>query len=350
MGDVLVIGNGFDLAHNLRTSYNHFIEYVKNVQIGSKSVVVGEEDIFFKECIENNGFIKYFLDYTNEVPGWVDLEKLIREIIGYFELFFSNYIHIIDNRSSITWDFRKMDISNSGKLKTINCLHMFPLYDLDNSFGYTKTKHLDKKYYTHEYGLNKGEILKLLKSQLDDVIELLQIYLSKHIQDDLLEPIKAIDQISSINPSYIISFNYTDTYKTYGINPNDVFHVHGSLDNNNMVLGFNDDDQGNLDFVYFKKYFQRIQKLTGYIDESRFPQKYDVDPVSTLIHFYGHSMDKTDGDIIKKLSKLSNGFVIYKYSQEDYEQKVINLIDVFGKEDATEMIQTGFIRFVTCEQ
>lgn len=171
-------------------------------------------------------------------------------------------------------------------------------------------------------------------------------------------------QIDSINPQYVISFNYTDTYRIYGIKKEDVFHVHGSLIKNNMVLGFNDDDPENLDFVYFKKYFQRIQKLTGYINNNKIKLKkdkieltnpnsgeleqieIDIDPI---VHFYGHSMDKTDGDIIQKLHSLANGFVIYIYNQEDYEQKVINLIDVFGKEQAMQLIQERRIKFVQCE-
>ena len=43
------------------------------------------------------------------------------------------------------------------------------------------------------------------------------------------------------------------------------------------------------------------------------------------------------------------GFVIYTYNQVDYEQKVINLIDIFGKESAMLMIESGFFRFVQCE-
>ena len=71
--------------------------------------------------------------------------------------------------------------------------------------------------------------------------------------------------------------------------------------------------------------------------------------IPTTVHFYGHSMDKTDGDIIRDLKDKSGELVIYTYNQEDYEQKVINLINVFGKSDATEMIQSGFIKFVQCE-
>lgn len=46
---------------------------------------------------------------------------------------------------------------------------------------------------------------------------------------------------------------------------------------------------------------------------------------------------------------MASGFVIYTYDQNDYEQKVINLIDVFGKNEVMEMIETKFIRFLQCE-
>lgn len=159
-------------------------------------------------------------------------------------------------------------------------------------------------------------------------------------------------QIKAINPVYVISFNYTDTYKLYGIASDDVFHVHGSLEKDNMVLGYDDDCPEELEFIYFKKYFQRIQKLTGYINREKFDTTDEYGLTfsnAVIIHFYGHSMDKTDGDIIRELKRNSRGFVVYTYNQEDYEQKVINLIDVFGKEEATKMIQNGFIKFDACQ-
>ena len=72
--------------------------------------------------------------------------------------------------------------------------------------------------------------------------------------------------------------------------------------------------------------------------------------IGSTIHFYGHSMDATDEDIICMLKPMAKQFVIYNYSQEDYEQKVINLISIFGKEESTKLIQTGFIKFIQCEQ
>ncbi len=345
--NVLVIGNGYDLAHGLHTSYNDFIDFIRRVKDDDSIIVDEAERDFVNKCIRVNGFLSYFLAYTKEIAGWVDLEQLIKEVSNLFGLFFSNFTHIIDKESSISWDSVHTDMSENGKMRIINCLSMFPLFDRNYSRSYIHSFHLDKKYFTELFGLNKREILKLLKEQLDEIICLLSIYLKNHMNEKR-GSINKISQIEAIKPFYVISFNYTDTYKIYGIEPEDVFHVHGSLAEDNMVLGFNDENPENLDFVYFKKYFQRIQKLTGYIDESRFSivDDKEFEAYQPTVHFYGHSMDKTDEDVIKKLAHMASKFVIYHYNQEDYEQKVINLVDVFGKEDVMKMIEKGWIKFV----
>lgn len=341
--NVLVIGNGFDLAHKLKTKYDDFIQYIRAAEEDDSFIPKQEDREFIRKCIETNGFLNYFLDYTNEVPGWVDLEKLIKEVVDYFEIFFENCNEFINLRGRIELDAMN-DNMTIQKVRVIECIYKFKLFDIENSMGNVLSKHMDPIYYTNRYGLNKREVLRFLKKQLNEVIELLRRYLVYATED--LDKIDKIQQIADINPRYVISFNYTYTYKRYGIEDKDVFHVHGRLLKNNMVLGFNDEDPENLDFVYFKKYFQRIQKLTGYINKARLMDRdADLTP-NPIIHFYGHSMDKTDGDIIVKLRSLARGFVIYTYDQEDYEQKVINLIDVFGKKDATELIQTKFIQFV----
>lgn len=94
--NILVIGNGFDLAHGLPTKYNDFmvaIKKCKSLKINPEAKPDSKETYIntMKLVAEQNGFIKYFLDYTNEVPGWIDLERLIKDIIEYFKLFFDSY-------------------------------------------------------------------------------------------------------------------------------------------------------------------------------------------------------------------------------------------------------------------
>lgn len=355
--NILVIGNGFDLAHGLPTTYDNFIYAIRSklqiLNFHNKKLHVEEVSLDYPYSkIKENGFVEYFLAYVDEVPGWVDMERLIKDIIEHFQKFFSDYRNIIDLTGTISVSYENISQSDLFDKRFIDCILRFPLFYSTNE----KCVCIKPKYYTEAFGLNKREVIRLLRTQLDEVVELLRLYLQNYCYEKKKGNLKAKKQILDIHPSYVISFNYTDTYKVYGIKPENVFYVHGSLEKKNMVLGFDDDEPENLDFIYFKKYFQRIQKLTGYIDESKFEKTYisldennHMKDEKPLVHFYGHSMDKTDGDIIKTLRKMSGGFVIYKCSQEDYEQKVVNLIDVFGKKDAMDMIEKGFIKFENCK-
>lgn len=351
--NILVIGNGFDLAHGLKTRYNDFIAYMRNKKYDGRL-----DDPYAKEIksivgVEKNGFINYFLEYINAVPGWVDMERLIKRIIDQFQDLFEHYREYLYDKLFL-----------AGKMPP-------ELYDVLQKFNLTKnicySRDVASRFsldaYKGKYGLNTEEIIQMLREQLDGLIRALECYLILETELNPIDKNKVKKQIAKINPSYVISFNYTTTYRLYGINDDDVFHVHGKIlsEPNNMVLGFNDEDPENLDFVYFKKYFQRIQKRTGYIDEGKFAHsittEIHTDGKNTLkrnpesvAHFYGHSMDETDKDLIQKIDSLSKKLVIYYLNQEDYEKKVINLIKIFGKDVATKNIQVGKFQFVKCEE
>ena len=61
---------------------------------------------------------------------------------------------------------------------------------------------------------------------------------------------------------------------------------------------------------------------------------------------FGHSLDPTDGDIIKKL--IDNEFIdttIYYLNEADLESKVMNLIKVIGEDHLIEKTSSGQIEF-----
>lgn len=93
--NVLVIGNGFDLAHGLKTSYNNFWDCAREYLNKDINELEKDYEIEFARLAKENGFIRYFLEYTNAVPGWVDLERLIRSIINEFEVFIEDSNHYI---------------------------------------------------------------------------------------------------------------------------------------------------------------------------------------------------------------------------------------------------------------
>lgn len=94
--NILVIGNGFDLAHHLPTQYSDFLDFVKAFikPDGSRyhkfiNRIKEKHPELYTEIdwlIENNVLIEYFLSVYNErckdgKNGWIDFESEIALIV-----------------------------------------------------------------------------------------------------------------------------------------------------------------------------------------------------------------------------------------------------------------------------
>jgi hypothetical protein len=81
---VLVIGNGFDKAPELKTSYKDFLDFIKQQMWKKYDVGVDDNGIDiskqFEDIQQNNAFIKYLLSYSREIDLWVDFESEMRRI------------------------------------------------------------------------------------------------------------------------------------------------------------------------------------------------------------------------------------------------------------------------------
>lgn len=185
-----------------------------------------------------------------------------------------------------------------------------------------------------------------LQKHLDELIEYIDLYLSKYLpkvyqpQNYSQEP-QFPDFIYQQEYDYFLSFNYTNTYydtaKTLdngiGVNtPLREHFIHGRCSASgtpqNIVLGTEDQDPENLDTIYFKKYFQRIQKRTGREVYDWFAADKEIE-----VDIFGHSMDITDKDVLLMILNTAVRTHIYYYNQADYEQKIINLIRLYGNPD-----------------
>lgn len=174
--NILVIGNGYDLAHKLNTRYSDFIECVNKKGLNNDE---------FTRVISSNGFISCFLEYA-KIFSWIDCEREIKSIINSFDTLFQE-------QKDRTFTNRSVGSLAHAHIKKFN------LFDNVNSSSFNNT------YFSYIYGFNKSEIIKFLKSQLDDLIKALEIYISCVVEKDIenKEPIK---HISEINPRYIVSF------------------------------------------------------------------------------------------------------------------------------------------------
>lgn len=408
--NILVIGNGFDLEHNLPTKYCNFIQFIKvfkaiplprerseltrklnedryypydidirtikgfselnkSIQEQLESIDLFEQGKYivpldeFKNCIDKNFWIEYFIDKTSreetKEKGWIDFECEISEVIKALDFLKNDYLK---NRNKYGYD--KISINDYKDI----------IYNVFEKL---------KKYYPQiEMNTFVGEcaekIIKRLTKDLNKMIRALEIYLYKFVSEIEINNDNKI--IKSLKINRVLSFNYTDTYekvydkKVSEYNPIVYDYIHGkinsdgSLENNNMVLGIDeyldeDEKNKNLDFIYLKKYFQRIYKKTGceykhWINDIIYneyePEEWNRDH---NIYIFGHSLDVSDKDILRDIIlgpckekediyRERTTINIYYYDKEAYANQIINLVKVIGQDELISRVHSENIVFL----
>lgn len=383
MNNILLVGNGFDLAHGLPTSYNDFLYIMKEWDtfiLLAKRVIKGEsisadsksykflvdahnidENNLDKlgQIIKDNSWIKYYCECEAEIDGWIDFEREIYPVIKLFEKVFSQTRY--DQLTHGGTDTEAIIPRAVFDVSEINTARLWKKYfEIE-----TTNLRVKPPYVSKQYGLLKKRIINSLKESFDEFILAFEIYLYEFVYKR--GNVQALKQIKEINADYVISFNYTLTEKLYGISEENVHHIHGMIredlasEKNNMVAGVNEQENQNMDFIYFVKYFQRIQKNSGVRYKSFINIEHENEEHETIreeyeLYVYGHSLDETDEDILKYIigNKDSNGdlklkpkqVIIYYYDDFDYEQKVINLIKLYGRPIVEKYMEAKIFNFV----
>lgn len=396
--NILVIGNGFDLEHNLPTKYWDFLMFIKcttevdswkNIKNSSNfnnlsevtkellrdenyySKVDKEKANEFLEIIKSNVWINYFLKKisdTDQTKGWIDFESEISYIIRALE-----YVK----------KYKEEEYQKGRDLQVQNIQFYNDGYNfIENNENQNKgLMFSDSKFNVGEfYGDKAKEIIKKYEKDLNKLILSLEIYLEQVVELIELKD-KSID-IEELNIDKVLSFNYTHTFKqVYESKNGDVEYdyIHGEVtkdkDSNNMVLGIDEylnEDERNLklDFIRFKKYFQRIYKKTGcrckykeWVKElNKVYATIDGSVELNNIYFFGHSLDVTDKDILHELllgynvgnkvedEKYENynsnvKVTIFYFNEDAYAQQITNLVKVIGQDELIARVSDGRIEF-----
>ena len=329
--NLLIVGNGFDLEHGLKTHYTDFFDTINNRVSSQNEIILNNH----KYLIEDNHLLLYLLEEykQNKLQGnnWIDIETELKKIITLIEEIRTN--NFIDNMNYYTEEneytiIHKIQYKSSYYFKN----YLFPF--TIGTTGINFYRYVKEKYDTS---------IKNLEKNLNELTNMLRDYL---LEQDISNLTKTKD-ISDIDYkiTHVLSFNYTDTFrKLYSKLDNDkIDFIHGSLNKNNLVLGINEtltEDTENkiIDTVYFKKYFQRIYKKTDYqyvswLDSTDSENYADFDTV----YIHGHSLDESDKEILEKiinsvLKKYTPTVKIFYYDEKHYRQEVTNLIKVLGKD------------------
>lgn len=330
--DILILGNGFDIAHGLKTKYCDFLNYCENKYPKTKNVGVDNSNNF----LFNNIWVKHFINKNISGDKWIDLEKEIYNVI--VELSKLPYF--------------KNDISPE---KYNNISFIVPKdymgFNFDDAKKYFKES---STFITREsFYVPIKDFIGFLYEQLRDFVKEFEKYLTEETQSIKSTPEHNL-RINSKCVS-LLNFNYTDTCeKLYKINFNynncgirtKAVYVHGKINSSdcNLVLGTHsfDNDQISVEFNIFKKHHQRhkygtIELYQDLLNELKYPKKI----YTPVFHIIGHSLDKTDHNILKHilLARERSVINVYYHNEEALARMQNNIDLIIGEEEVMSKVK-----------
>ncbi len=330
---IILIGNGFDLAQGLKTSYSDFADYFI--------------DLLTTYLINKNGNLNDY--YDDEILKKSFLTK-------YMEKRESN------ERSDIYYYIANTDITDSRK----KIIEFIRKDDYNLTKDMFKNSFLSKLYrngYKNWFDIENAyfiELKKIVKSGITNksVIKDRVIKLNNELEDIKIRLIEYLNKIDCKNKSchsvlsffnknskeydsiYTINFNYTCTAEKYISNIvkfKPINYIHGKINNNSdqIIFGYGNDlnvdyskmkDTGIDEFLtHFKTYeYIKYPHYSEILNVLNYYKNYDV-------YVLGHSLGLTDKTLLSEIIDTDKCNKLYIFKRADLKGKETELKNSFMK-------------------
>lgn len=336
MIDLVIIGNGFDLAHVYSTSYKNFIDWYIRKR--------------YKLYFDSGGEITE--DELIIINNWID-KKYVEKEIYYSNLNFlakhDFFGYIINNHLKSDWEgiereyfkylYKLVTTSEKAEINTNvkrlnNCL---------TSIKIELVEYLENNTPKNSFSIDlNGSIL----DSLDKLFAKCKIEVAR--SDSRMK--------ISDNRIVLLNFNYTHTASQYfdyynhkyDINENAfIINIHGNLkDKKSIIFGYGDEsdkryseleESGDNDILSNFKSFEYLHSkeystLIGLLEN----QKYNI-------HIMGHSCGVSDRVLLKELfctdncQKIQIYYHIKEDGSNDYKDKTMNISRIFPLDQKAAM-------------
>ena len=186
---LIIVGNGFDQHHQLKTSYKDYCAFLKN-----------RDSSALKDIVNS----RYFIGNAKEDVFWTDVEKNLR------------------------FDYKAM---------MDDCKHDYHPYPLDDSEEFPDSTQLS----------SMKDAAEATEKTFEKIYAFTTSLLFEWISGVNLDDVEWSDRCRFKPDDLFVTFNYTLTLETvYAIKPQQVIHIHGSVDNK-MLLQFGNTDEEAID-------------------------------------------------------------------------------------------------------
>jgi len=329
---IILIGNGFDLAHGLRTSYNDFIDDFWEKRRENITSCFKKENTDNFACIYENDVIIIQSPYSleqlpnyknNNIKGY-DWFKAFLGCSGtingkkiVFEIWHKNaFLEIISEENTIQ---KWVDIEEKYYDALIDC----------------QKNNGDIKKLNDDFHYIQDELQKYLLEQAAIKININYQFKEYFYSDFLKEDFIHVPFAEEFDKILFLNFNYTSTLLqyTYGTHDTKVINIHGELQNPNnpIIFGYGDEKDDNYKFIENKKnndylkYFKAFHysRNNNYREVLKFINKNEYQ-----IYIMGLSCGTSDRTLLNKLFEHNNckSIKIF-YHKESIEAD--NFLDIY---------------------
>ena len=375
MNRLVIIGNGFDLAHGLPTSYKDFIDdYWENVIQECKSKDVYEDDLFSLKLNKKSIGSQGTYELVNDVKCYKTLKLFTIKNGKYCYQDFKNkfFLCLSDVSNMENW----VDIENLyyKKLKEITKSPSLPITQ----------KKIRTKILNQEFEQVKNLLERYLKEKVEEKYDfslhrnnpfidfLLPEFINRFDENRYLKEFKSgdhlyvrefLEKVGEKNglTTYFLSFNYTKVVEQYYnvfAFPKQINYIHGKLNDsaNTVNFGFGDemdDDYKMIENIDDNEYLKNFKSFQ-YLQNSNYKQLLDFVESDQKFQVYimGHSCGLSDRTMLNTIFEHPNciSIKVFYHQREDgtdnYTEIIQNISRHFNKK---KLMREKIVNKTLCE-
>ena len=296
MCKLFIIGNGFDLASGLKTSYKDFREYMCSTykptdEFSDKMPKSESSEIITKHDEKDMGkFLYHMINNTCKKDNWSDFEEALGKL---------NFGYVLEN-----WNKSQIEdycTPNAG-IPPIN--------------KWNETRNLK------EFRPNFSNVIGYLNDCFSDWVKRIDIT-NGHTIDEFSD-------ILDLQASKFLNFNYTMTLESlYNIPSENICHIH--IYNGNFIFGHGISRDKTIEYynIYENESIaKKFQQITAYLRKNTWIYLNQNDNFFinlnriTEIYSYGFSFSNVDLPYIRRICEVVNTSNVtwyqYSYNDSDY--------------------------------
>lgn len=344
MNRLVIIGNGFDLAHGLKTSYMDFINWYWDQRVLSFGTTSGtvSKDVLCEIHLRNTKKIPSwnFFSFNNsyfktiegnlKYPGKDIIDEMRKDELNYkfvYSPFFDLIVKSIENKGWVDienayYSLLKKFISGPDYEKNVKGLNEQLLFLQNKLVEYLGT--LD---YRDAYNLN----YKYKMEERFDKLDFSTCEIKKRKRPDL--PFFYFDDMDK-RPErmMLLSFNYTPTVSYYADSYCICNYIHGELKiPQSVIFGYGDEldkDYKNIQELNDNELLKNV-KSVKYLEASRYKEMLEfieMEPFQVFI--MGHSCGNSDRTLLNTVFEHENCLSIkpFYYKKKDGSDNYMELV------------------------